>query len=155
MGETEKKTVFYQATVSQKLVRLIEHNADELTKNWLRDIKQQTGLPTYRSYNEKELYNRAFRVFSQLGKWISQETTKEEVRDYWTALGKQRRKEGFALSEIIHSLSFIRLHLWYKVQAEGLLDTVLDLYSAMELHNKVMIFFDRAVYYAALGYETD
>jgi len=153
MGEIEKKTVFYQATVSQKLVRLIEHNADELTKNWLRDIKQQTNLPTYRAFDEKELYHRAFRVYSQLGKWISQETTKEEIRDYWTALGKQRRIEGFALSEIIQSLFFIRLHLWNKVQAEGLIDNVLDLYSAMELHNKVIIFFDRAVYYAALGYE--
>jgi hypothetical protein len=148
-----KSEHFFLTPVSRKLVDLIESHADELTMNWLKDIKQQTNLPTYRAFDERELYQRAHRVFSQLGKWISQETTKEEIKDYWTALGKQRRKEGYGLAEIIQSLQFIRRHLWLKVQAEGLLDSVFDLYQAMELHNRVMLFFDRAVYYAAIGYE--
>jgi hypothetical protein len=139
---------------SQKLVSLIEQNAHELTMSYLRDIKEQTSMPTYRAYDEAELYKRAHRVYSQLGQWISQEATREETKDYWTELGRQRREEGFALSEIIRSLHLIRRHLWLKVQAEGLLDTALDLYQAMELHNRVIVFFDRAVYYAAIGFET-
>jgi hypothetical protein len=155
MGHDEKPKSFFQTSVSQKLVHLIEKDAGELTNNWLRDIKQNSSLPTYKSYDEKELHQRAFRVYSQLGRWISHETAKDEIRLYWTALGRQRRDEGFALSEIIHSLAMIRKHLWQKVQSEGLLDTALDLYQAIELYNRVMLFFDRAIYYAALGYETE
>jgi hypothetical protein len=153
MEYEEKHKSFFQTPVSQKLVHLIEKDAGELTNNWLRDIKQDSILPTYKSYDEKELYQRAFRVYSQLGRWISHETTRDEIKLYWTALGKQRREEGFALSEIIHSLATVRKHLWQKVQSEGLLDTALDLYQAIELYNRVMLFFDRAIYYAALGYE--
>jgi hypothetical protein len=143
----------YGAPVSKNLVELIERSADELTHQYLEDVKQHSHLPTYRAFDEKELYKRAYRVYSQLGKWISQETTKEEIKSYWTDLGKQRREEGFPLPEIILSLSMLRRHLWIKVQAEGLLDSALDLYQAMELHNRVITFFDRAVYYAACGYD--
>lgn len=153
MKETIAPASLYGAPVSKNLVELIERSADELTHQYLEDVKQHSHLPTYRAFDEKELYKRAYRVYSQLGKWISQETTKEEIKSYWTDLGKQRRGEGFPLPEIILSLSMLRRHLWIKVQAEGLLDTALDLYQAIELHNRVVTFFDRAVYYAACGYE--
>ena len=150
-----KYDVFFPSNVAQKLVALIESNADELTKNWLEDVKKHSGAPTYVKYeDEKELYQRVFRVFSQLGKWISRDASKEDIRVYWTGLGKQRRQEGFALSEIIIALALVRQRLWKKVQSEGLLDTAYDLYQAMELYNRVTLFFDSAVFYTAVGYET-
>jgi len=151
--ETIGTESLYGTPASKNLVELIERSADELTNKYLEDVKQHSHLPTYRAFDEKELYKRAYRVYSQLGKWISQETTKEEIKSYWNDLGRKRREEGFPLPEIILSLSMLRRHLWVKVQAEGLLDTALDLYQAMELHNRVVTFFDRAIYYAACGYE--
>jgi len=145
---------FFQTPVTKRLIDLIEHHADDLTKSWLREIKNDPGTPTYAGYrDEKELYQRAFRVFSQLGKWIAKTTSKEDLKKYWTDLGRQRRKEGFPLSEIVQSLFLIRRHLWQKIETEGLLDTAYDLFQAMELSNQVTLFFDRAVYHAARGYE--
>ena len=156
MRDTIRTSSLYDVPVSRRLVDLIERNADELTRNYVGDVKKNTSLPTYRVFDEKELYKRAHRVYSQLGKWISQETSKEEIKAYWVALGRQRRQEGFPLPEIILTLSILRRHLWLKVQSEGLLDTALDLYQAMELNNRVVTFFDRAVYYASCGYyQTD
>jgi hypothetical protein len=145
---------FFPSNVSQKLVELIENNADELTNNWLKDIKLNTKTPTYQSYNEKELYQRAFRVYSQLGKWISRDTSKEEIKSYWTSLGIKRREEKFPLSEIVLAIALVRRHLWQKIQSEGLLDSAYDLFQAMELYNRVTVFFDRAIYYTVLGYES-
>jgi hypothetical protein len=154
MKQSSGNEPVFMTPISRKFVDLIERNADELTKNWLRDVKANAGTQTYGKYDEKELYQRAFRVFSQLGKWISQETTKDDIKNYWTDLGKQRREEGFLLSEIVLSVELIRRHLWQKVESEGVMDSVLDLYQALELHNRVMRFFDRAIYYAVIGYET-
>jgi len=145
---------FFLTNVSQKLVELIENSADELTMNWLSDVKKSAKTPTYGNFNEKELFQRAFRVYSQLGKWLSRDTSKEEVKSYWTSLGRQRRQEDFALSEVIQAIALLRRHLWNKVQSEGLLDSAYDLFQAMELYNQVTLFFDRAVYYTALGYES-
>jgi hypothetical protein len=145
---------FFQTPVTKRLIELIEHHADDLTKNWIREVKKDPGTPTYAKYrDENELYQRAFRVFNQIGKWIAKDASKDEIQKYWTDLGRQRRKEGFPLSEIVQSLFLIRRHLWQKVESEGLLDTAYDLYQAMELHNQVTMFFDRAVYHAACGYE--
>ena len=145
---------FFPSDVAHKLVEMIEKNADELTKNWLHNVKNHSSTPTYAKYgDEGELYKRAFRVFSQLSKWISRDTSSEEVKTYWTSLGRQRRKEGFCLSEVVLAIVMVRQELWRKVQSEGLLDTAYDLYQAMELSNRVVLFFDRAVFYAAVGYE--
>jgi len=145
--------LFFETAASRKLVELIERSADELTKNYVEDIRRDPRMPNYQGFDQKEIYKRAYRVYSQLGKWISHEATKEEVKSYWTALGRQRRREGFPMSEIVLSLCHIRRLLWTKVQASGLLDTALDLYQAMDLQHRVLLFFDRAIYYAAVGYE--
>jgi hypothetical protein len=139
--------------VSEKLVDLIERHADELTKNWLQDVCKDEFTPTYHNFDKPKLYERAFEVYSQLGKWISQETTKEEIAQHYIGLGAERREEGFALSEVIHGLILVRRHLWRKILGEGLLDTMLDLYQAIELNNRVLLFFDRAIFYTTIGYE--
>jgi len=153
VSEAGKGGAFFETPASRKLVDLIESNAAELTTNYVLSIQRDHRMPRYQGFDQKEIFNRAFRVYSQLGRWVSRETTKEEMRDYWTALGRQRSKEGFPFSEIVLSLCHIRRVLWEKVQAEGVLDTVLDLYQAMDLHQRVVLFFDRAMYFAAVGYE--
>ena len=145
--------VFFETTASRRLVDLIESSAEELTSSYVEDIRRDPRMPGYQGFDQKEIHKRAYRVYSQLGKWVSQETTKEEVRGYWTALGRQRRREGFPFSEIVLSLCHIRRLLWAKIQAAGLLDTALDLYQALDLQQRVLVFFDRAIYYAAIGYE--
>lgn len=139
--------------IFDRLVHLIERNAEQLTKNWLNDVKKNPYTPTYHTYDEKELFNRAFDVYSRLNKWISRETSKEDIHKHYFALGAQRRKEGFALSEVILALIISRRHIWLKVLSEGFLDTALDLHRALELNNRVILFFDRAIHYTALGFE--
>ena len=152
MKETHED-IFLDPTASRKLVDLIERSADELTATYVQDIRRDPRMPSYQGFDQKEIYRRAYLVYSQLGKWVSQETTREEIRTYWRALGRQRRREGFPFSEIVLSLCHIRRLLWAKVQSAGLMDTALDFYQAMDLHHRVVVFFDRALYYAALGFE--
>jgi len=148
-----KKASLHLTSVSQKLVDLIERNAADLTNSWLADIRKDPNTLTYRRFDREAVYERAFRVFSQLGKWVSHETSKEEVARDYRALGEQRRREGFALSEVIQALILIRRNLWRKVMEEGLLDSTYDLYQAIELNNRVALFFDRAIFFTACGYE--
>jgi hypothetical protein len=153
VSEAGRGGAFFETPASRKLVDLIESNAHELTASYVLSIQRDPRMPRYQGFDQKEIFQRAYRVYSQLGRWVSHETTKEEMKNYWTALGRQRKKEGFPFSEIVLSLCHIRGVLWEKVQAEGVLDTVLDLYQAMDLHQRVVLFFDRALYFSAAGYE--
>lgn len=139
--------------VTYKLVDLVERSADELTRAYVQDVFSHAETPTYRKLEEREVFLRAHRVFSQLGKWISTSFSDEDMRRYWTDLGRQRRREGFALSEIMMSLCFIRRRIWKKIELDGLLDTVMDLTQALELQSRVALFFETALYHAVRGYE--
>ncbi len=140
---------------SKRFVDLIERNADSLTKAWLKDVRAREEMPTYRIYDEAQLYDRAFRVYSQLGRWISQKTTKQNIQAYYTVLGAERFREGFRLPEVVQALTLTRRHLWLKILFEGLLDSAMDLYAAMDLNNGVVLFFDRAILFTIQGYEAE
>ncbi|HZX11247.1 MAG TPA: hypothetical protein VFG01_09925 [Acidobacteriota bacterium] len=149
----ESSKYFVHFTVSRKLVDLIESNADELTIRCINNLRDHPSTLTYQTYDENKLYRRVYRVYSQLGKWISRETSKEEIAAHYEALGAQRKKEGFKLSEVIQALVILRRHLWLKVLAEGFIDNVIELNQALALNNRVILFFDRAIHYAIKGYE--
>ncbi len=153
MSVTRIEETSFPTPASRKLVDLIERSADELATSYVQSLHRDPRMPKYQAFDQREIFKRAYRVYSQLGKWISRETTTEDMKEYWTALGRQRRIEGFPFSEIVLSLCHIRRQLWDKVQAEGLLDTALDLHQAMDLHHRAVLFFDRAIYFAAVGYE--
>ena len=146
---------FMDSSVSRKLVDLIERNAHELALSCMRAINQHACCPTYRAHDQDELYRRFYNVYSQLGKWISREKSKQEIADHYTALGAQRCREGFALSEVIMALILTRRHIWLKVLSEGFIDSALDLNLALELNNRVVLFFDRATYFTSVGFEKE
>ena len=139
--------------LSQKLVDLIERNADELTRKWLENLEKHPATSTYRKLDQKKLYDYTFDIYREVGKWISKETTKEDIARYYIPLGRFRRKEGIPLSEVVQALIIMRRLIWIKVLEEGALDTALDLHQAMNLNNRVVVFFDRAIYYTIKGYE--
>jgi hypothetical protein len=140
---------------TKRLVDLIERNADALSKAWLKDIQGREDMPTYQADDPDVLYDRVYRVYSQLGRWISKQTTKQDIGAHYTVLGAERFREGFRLSEVVQALTLTRRHLWLKILFEGLLDTALDLHGAMELNNSVVLFFDRAILYSVQGYEAE
>jgi hypothetical protein len=141
--------------ISQRLVQLIETHADELTKRWLKDVRQNVDTPGYHTFPEQELYKRAFDVYSHLGRWIGSETHRAEVERVYTALGAERFREGFTLSEVVEALLLTKRHLWWYVREHGLIDSAVHLYQSIELFETVVLFFDRAVHFAVVGYESE
>ena len=139
--------------ISHRLVRLIQEHAEELAKEWLKDIRASAKTPTYRVLMDKELYTRVVEVYSTLEKWVSDEADEKEIVDQYSAHGAERREQGFRLSEVIQALILMRHHLCQKVLNDGLLDNVLDYYHATELYRKVVRYFDRAIFYTIVGYE--
>ncbi len=139
--------------ISEKLVELIENDADILTKHWLNDVKENPSTPTYHTFSEEKLYQRAHLVCSQLSHWISRETKKEDIKNYYTKLGNERFKEGFGLYEVVSAFVLLKRHLWLHILSDGQLSTAFELYQSLELNNRVVLFFDRAIYYLIIGYE--
>jgi hypothetical protein len=139
--------------LSQKFVELIEKNAEKLAREWLKDVRKNVHTPTYHAFDEDRLYHRAFNMYKNLGQWLNVQTPKEQTTKYYLKYGQDRCQEGFPLPELIYSFILFRRHLWLFIIHSGFLDTAYELLRALELNNRVILFFDRALHSMALGYE--
>lgn len=139
--------------ISQMLVELIEKNVDKLTGQWLKDVKENIHTPFHHSFAEDLLYERAFNIYKNLGRWLSAQTPREEIVKYYKKYGEERCREGFPLAELIYSFILFRRHLWLFILHEGFFASAYELLRALELNNRVILFFDRALHSMALGYE--
>jgi hypothetical protein len=139
--------------ISQSLVELIEKNADNLAIQWLKDVKKNVNTPFYHTFEEDLLFERARNMYKSLSRWLSASTPKEETARYYQKYGEDRCHEGFPLPQLIYSFILFRRHLWLFILHSGFYDSAYELLRAMELNNRVILFFDRALYNIAMGYE--
>lgn len=101
------------------------------------------------------LHERADSVCKRIGYFLGRRLPKKKLARFFTRLGKVRREEGVPLEEEVMALLLLKRHIWLYVLQEGLLTTNLELYQALELNNRVVLYFDRAIYYMTLGYEQE
>ncbi len=131
----------------------IGRNLDELADNWLRIVRNHPLTRSYRALDKEKARQVATTVYDQLQRWLAGGFTKGDIESSFTALGARRRAEGYGLSEVIRALTVTRRVLWFKVQSEGLLDQILEAEMALAVSNRVVLFFDRAIFFTTVGYE--
>jgi len=136
-----------------RLVKLIADHSDQLALGLLERI--QNSEPC-RHYVEKvppeELEQRVREIYHNLGEWLLRRTEADVERRY-VAIGERRASQGVTLSELIFAISSTKEHLWEYVAEEAPADRAFELFQELELFQLVEKFFDRALYFAAIGYE--
>lgn len=135
--------------VASKLVKIIEKNSDVIADKWVDDV---TTLPYTRSYwnaPREELHERAASICNRIGYYLGRRLPKERLASFYRRLGKARREQGYSVEEVVMALLLLKRHIWLFVLQEGFLTSNLELYQALELNNRVVLYFDRAIYYVA------
>jgi ADP-ribose pyrophosphatase YjhB (NUDIX family) len=139
--------------LSDYLVRLIEKNAEIISNRWLTDVTTGKSTPTYAGSDPDSLFSRNKIIISQLGKWLGGSYPNKEIKEFYRQLGKDRKEEGFELSEVLSALSLSRKNIWEFALSQGIWNKPIDIYMAIELERRIMLFFDKAAYHIARGYE--
>ena len=139
--------------ISQSLVELVEKNANDLARQWLADVRRNRNTPFYHTFPGDRLFDRAFEMYKHLSRFLSDKTAKEETEKFYRKYGQDRCRENFPLPELIYSFILFRRHLWLYILHVGFLDTAYELLKAMELNNRVILFFDRALVSMVKGHE--
>ena len=63
------------------------------------------------------------------------------------------KAEGFNLSEVLSALSLSRKNIWEFALDQGMWNKPIDIFMAIELERRIMLFFDKAAYHIAKGFE--
>jgi 8-oxo-dGTP diphosphatase len=143
-----------QNLLSDRLVRVIEDNAAPISRIWIEDVTSNHSTSSYHHFDRQRLFSRVHTILSQFGKWLGGGYNDQDIHDYYTEMGRERRREGFRLGEILSALSLIKKHVWEFALSRGMWQKTIDIYMALELDRRIVIFFDKASFYTARGYES-
>ena len=137
-----------------KLVRLIEQHAEQLSRELSEKVWHSSRCSDLHKVPPDELEARTREIYRNLSDWLLNKTEAELAQRY-TELGARRAEQGVAYSHFLWAITATREHLRIFVQREGLSDAAMELHGELELLLLLGQFFDRALYYAAVGYERD
>jgi ADP-ribose pyrophosphatase YjhB (NUDIX family) len=139
--------------LSDKLVIVIEKNAEAIVRRWMNDVLTNPSTADYRQLDQTRLFGDILRMLSQFGNWLGGVHKDADIRDYYTAFGRESRRSGVALSNVLSALSLVKKHLWEFALSQGMWHKTIDIYMALELDRRIVIFFDKAVFYTTQGQE--
>lgn len=134
------------------LVDIIENRSNEIAMNWYREVKRSDYTPSFRKISETEALEMATNVYDNLSHWL-EPGSNQEIKDSYEEFGKSLYWKGFKMSEIIRILTLIKRYLWVHLMDEGLISTDFEIYQALELNNRVILYFDKAMYNSLIGYK--
>ena len=138
--------------VANRLVRLIESHAEELAESLVHKLHTSERTTGYRKIPGHELKSAVEQVFHNLGEWLMSKT-ESDVELRYRELGLRRASQGVSLPQFMSSMQMTKEHLWAFLRRESISDGALQLYGELEFLQALTNFYDRAIYYASLGYE--
>jgi hypothetical protein len=138
--------------IALRFVRLIESHSDLLAENLLRLVEHSGRTLDLRKIPEAEIRERAYEVYRNLSDWLLHKTEADIKRTY-VHLGYRRAAQGVSTSALAWGLMMTEENLWDFLENEGLRESAVEILGNLELLRMLDQFYDRAIYYALVGYE--
>lgn len=135
-----------------RLVRLIENHSQALAASLLDRVKNSEATSIYKNVPPEELQGRVFEIYGHLGDWL---ITKDErdIEARYVEIGARRALQHVPLSQLVWAIVLTKENLWEFIKKETALERPVEVFGEMEMLEWLDQFFDRAIYYAAMGYE--
>jgi hypothetical protein len=136
--------------IALKLVRLIERHSDELALSLIRKLEHSHKCDELLKVPRQELERRAYEIYHDLSAWLLSKT-EHDVERFYVELGKHRCRQGVAFNNFFWGIMMTKENLWDFLQRE-VEESPLELHAEFELLRMLDQFFDKACYYASVGY---
>jgi len=138
--------------LTYRLVRLIEDNSEVLSGSLLERVRNSPMLAEYRNVPDADLKDRVQGIYSHLGEWLL--TRKErDIAQRYTEIGARRAGQGVPLSQLAATIVLTKENLWEFLKHKSMAEGLPGVWGELEMLQLLDQFFDRAIYYAAVGYE--
>ena len=139
---------------SYRLVRLIESHADALAAGLEERAVASGQVPHFKNVPAHELRERVYEIYRHLGEWLLGKN-ELDIEHRYREIGSRRAKQGVPLSEVVQAIVLTKENLWEFLKSEAVMDRAIEIMGEIELLQMLEMFFDRAIYYAAVGYEEE
>jgi len=137
---------------SYRLVRLIESHADALAAGLEERVQDNSQISHFRDVPAHEMRERVYEIYRHLGEWLLGKN-EQDIEHRYREIGSRRSRQGVPLSEVVQAIVLTKENLWEFLKSEAVMDRAVEIMGELELLQMLEMFFDRAIYYAVIGYE--
>lgn len=138
--------------LAYRLVRLIETHSEALAAGLLAKVQNSELTRSYRHVPPEELKQRVFEIYRHLGEWLLGKSG-FDIEQRYEEIGTRRAHQDVPVSELIWVIILTKENLWEFLKKESVIERPTEVFGEMEMLQLLDQFFDRAIYYAANGYE--
>jgi hypothetical protein len=138
--------------IALRLVHLIESHSEELAEGLTKKLLSSERTRDLRKIPADELHHRCHEIYRNLSDWLLNKT-EHDIEGVYKALGARRAGQGISIAGLTWAILLTKEHLWTFLEWEGVHGGLHNVFGELELLRLLDQFFDRAVYYAAEGYE--
>jgi hypothetical protein len=139
---------------SYRLVRLIESHADALAAGLEQKVQNSNQVTHFRDISAVELKDRVYEIYRHLGEWLLGKN-EFDIEQRYRKIGARRANQKVPLSEVVQAIVLTKENLWEFLKSEAVMDRAVEIMGELELLQMLEMFFDRAIYYAVVGYEDE
>ena len=138
--------------LAYRLVRLIENHSERLSETLLARLKDCEKCSAFRKVPADEFRQRVYEIYQHLGEWLLGKK-EEDIATRYAQIGARRAAQGVPLSQLIYAIVLVREHLWEYLKHEAAVEKPVEVFGELEMLQLLEQFFDKALYWAAIGYE--
>jgi len=138
--------------LAYKLVRLIETNSNALATTLVSKVRSSELTRSYQNVPAADLKGRVGDIYSHLGEWLLGKSS-FDIEQRYQEIGAQRVHQGVPVSELIWVIILTKENLWEFLRKESVPERPIEAFGELEMLQLLDQFFDRAIYYASVGYE--
>ncbi|MFZ3266350.1 MAG: hypothetical protein WA172_20265 [Terriglobales bacterium] len=138
--------------LAYRLVRLIETNSEALATGLLTKVQSSELTRSYQKVPPEELKDKVGEIYRHLGEWLLGKSSFDIERRY-EEIGARRVHQGVPVSELIWVIILTKENLWEFLQKESVPERPAEAFGELKMLQLLDQFFDRAIYYASVGYE--
>jgi len=135
-----------------RFVKLIEEHHQAITERFMNDLLRNPDTAAYHNLDRQKIYEASDVVYRDLSKWITKDFPKSKIEEKYRKLGHDRFSQGVPASQVQKALTLQKRHLWLFVM-DKLYSDLTSYREAVELNNRVVLYFDRATFFMLQGYE--
>ena len=135
-----------------RLVRLIEAHSQALASCLLAKVQENEHTSDFKNVPAEELRDRVYEIYRHLGDWLLGKT-EFDIEKRYLEIGARRAQQHVPLSQVVMVITLTKENLWEFLRKESPLDRPVEVFGELEMLQLLEQFFDRAIFYAALGYE--
>jgi len=131
---------------SLKLVDIVEQNAEEVAKQWVKEVRKNPRTTGYHGLPEETLVSQAMIFYQSFRTLLMGKKASEEAHTFFSKYAEERYGQGITLHEAIYALVLMRRHMWIYADLQANFVSVVEHQQAIESISRTILLFDYASY---------